>query len=249
MLALARKSDALHRAELALKRKLATPFLRRLLRRPTYDATRAVIAARYISGTGIEIGAHNQPLSLPRGARVRYVDCVPNPQVEDGGGPARLPEIVSDFESLSGIEDQSCDFVIANHVLEHVESPLRALLATARVLRPGGIAFIALPNKDFSFDRPRKITPLAHIIRDFEDGSEWSRHDHYVDWTTNVERCRSADMSARVTELETGGARIHFHVWDEAAMGELFGYAEQVCGLHVEESSRNRGEVIWILRR
>jgi SAM-dependent methyltransferase len=234
--------ELLHRTELALKQKFATPFLRRLLRRPTYSITRSRIAAPYLRGEGIEIGAHDQPLPLPAGTRARYVDIH---SVE--GHSIQAPDVIANFESLSGIADSSCDFVIANHVLEHVENPLQALISTNRVLKPDGIAFIALPDKERSFDRPREVTPLDHLVHDFKVGPLSSRRSHYLDWAKNVERCSGERVTARAAELEAAAAAIHFHVWDLAAMAAMFAHAEGFTGLRVVRQERNRGEIIWIL--
>jgi SAM-dependent methyltransferase len=242
----------LYEAQLAIKRKFATPFFRRLLRRPTYSATRGRIAARYLHGDGIEIGALNQPMLPLNDTRVRYVDSKPIEVLHDshvGLGFMQPPDIIADFESLCGIADSSQNFVIANHVLEHLENPLAALSSTARVLVPGGVAFIALPDKERTFDRLRQVTTLKHLIRDFEDGPHWSRRAHYVDWAQNVERCKPAMLRDRVAELERARADIHFHVWDAPAMATLFAHAEGMTGLSVVESERNRGELIWVLRK
>jgi SAM-dependent methyltransferase len=234
--------ELLHRTELALKQKFATPFLRRLLRRPTYSVTRSQIAAPYLRGEGIEIGAHDQPLPLPAGTRVRYVDIH-----SAEGHSVQAPDVIANFESLSGIADSSCDFVIANHVLEHVENPLQALISTNRVLKPDGTAFIALPDKERSFDRPREVTPLDHLVHDFKVGPLSSRRNHYLDWAKNVEHCRGERVTARAAELEAAAAAIHFHVWDLAAMAAMFAHAEGFTGLRVVRQERNRGEIIWIL--
>jgi predicted SAM-dependent methyltransferase len=91
----------------------------------------------------------------------------------------KRPDLVSDLESMNGVETASQDFVIANHVLEHVEDPLRALRSVARVLRPSGVAYLALPDKRFTFDKDRVITSLDHLIRDHEEGPDTSLAEHY----------------------------------------------------------------------
>jgi ubiquinone/menaquinone biosynthesis C-methylase UbiE len=105
-------------------------------------------------------------------AKVRYVDYQAGNVLQAAYsylGEVQQPEIISDMESLLGFGDASLDFLIANHVLEHVENPLRALNAVSRVLRRGGVAFITLPDKRFTFDKRRTITPLGHIVKDFND--------------------------------------------------------------------------------
>lgn len=233
-----------------IKSRLATPTLRWLLRRPNLFAVREQVARRYLRGDGIEVGALNAPLSLPW-CRVRYVDCAPLDVVRRGYPDVSIqpPDIVSDLETLVGIDDASVDFVVANHVLEHVEDPLRALVAISRVLTSGGFAFIALPDKRFTFDRARAITPLWHIVRDFRDGPQWSRHAHYRDWARHVDR--AMDVEGRAAEMERHGQNIHFHVWDFAAMSEMFDYALALpdIGLTVAHSQQNRSEAIWVLHK
>jgi SAM-dependent methyltransferase len=238
-------------ALVSLRRRFATRTVRRILRRPDVLMIREELARRYLKGDGIEVGALNGALRLPRCARVRYVDRMTAGELRAAYpevSTVREPDLVSDLESLRGFEDCSLDFVIANHVLEHVENPLRALTSIGRTLRAGGVAFIALPNKDWTFDKLREVTPLAHILRDFDDGPSWSRHTHYVDWAIHVEN--HGDPMGRAAQLEAEGANIHFHVWDHEAMREMFAFAESPTRLQVLTSSqRSRGETVWLLRK
>jgi SAM-dependent methyltransferase len=74
--------------------------------------------------------------------------------VIEQAGPARL--VRGDlFPAAPGIEkidmlaisypDESFDFVLANHVLEHVADEARALSELRRVLKPGGFAILQTP--------------------------------------------------------------------------------------------------------
>ncbi len=148
------------------KELLKTSCLRTAVAPQDLFATRTVVAKRYIGGTGIEFGALHVALSVPAGVTVRYADSEPFEKLRTSYatvGSIRAPDIITDIQSITGIDDSSQDFIIANHVLEHLEDPLRALASIARVLRAGGIAFIALPDKRFTFDRDREITPLSHL--------------------------------------------------------------------------------------
>lgn len=229
--------------------RLLTPTVRRLLGRPVI---RIELARKYLRGNGIEVGALHAPLWVPRNARVRYVDYATGDElrvIHWDVPTVTEPDLVGNLETLDCVADSSLDFVIASHVLEHVENPLRALVTISRVLHSGGIAYIALPDKRFTFDVARQITPLWHIVRDFEEGPAWSRHQHYVDWAINVERDENPEGHAARNERISHN--IHFHVWDFPAMKEMFDFAAtmQSINLTVAHGQENGGEALWILRK
>lgn len=235
-----------------VKTRLATPFVRRLLNRPTIYETRKFLAERYIQGCGVEIGGLNAPLPVPSHARVRYADFKPVEALESAYSDIpviQAPDILTDLESLVGVPDASQDFLIANHVLEHVEDPLRAMRSVRRVLKAGGIAFVALPDKRYTFDAPRSVTPLEHLIRDFNEGPEWSAPEHYRDWAENVDEASGSAIEERAAELLAIRENIHFHVWDFEAMKAFFRYVSDTIGFDILHGQQNRNEGVWILRK
>jgi SAM-dependent methyltransferase len=212
------------------------------------------LANQYISGHGLEFGALHFSLPLPIWASVRYADVltadelsVAFPDIRD----IQLPDVVTDLETMTGIGDASEDFIVANHVMEHVEDPLKAMESISRVLRPSGIAFIALPDKRFTFDYDRTVTPLEHIIKDHKEGPAWSRADHYDEWVRCVDRLDGDAHREKASLMLGQRANIHFHVWDYPAMMEMFAYVARIpqLGLEIETSVLNGIEVIWILRK
>jgi SAM-dependent methyltransferase len=235
----------------ALKSRVA-----RSIRPPPEPAPdpREILAKRYVTGSGVEFGALHFPLVVPPGASVRYADMHAGeelkaafPDVEN----IRAVDFVTDLESMKGIDPESQDFVIANHVLEHVEDPLRALESIARTLRPHGIAYLALPDKRFTFDKGRALTPLDHLIRDHRDGPDWSLVEHYEEWVRCVDSLSGAEHHAKVSLMVRQRSNIHFHVWDYPAMQEFFAYVarDSAIGLEIEASMLNGIEVVWILRK
>ncbi len=118
------------------------------LRRGLGDAKllREDLALRFLHGDGIEIGAMDYPLRMPRAARVRYVDHLDEAGLREayagtlaGGKPLVVPDVVDDGATLSAFAEASCDFIVANHVFEHFEDPIAALESHLRVLRSGGV--------------------------------------------------------------------------------------------------------------
>jgi SAM-dependent methyltransferase len=214
---------------------------------------RTELARRYLRGAGIEFGALDFPLSLPPGATVTYADFQPVDRVKElfSVESVTVPQIFTDLESMHGIAPDSQDFIVANHVLEHVEDPLKALRSIARVLRSGGIAYLALPDKRFTFDKDREITPLAHLQRDHAEGPDWSLAGHYEEWVRVVDGLTGEAHAQKLAIMLAQRANIHFHVWDLVAMMELFGHVERdpSYGLQIENATLNPVEVVWILRK
>jgi len=210
----------------------------------TTAVPRELIAAAYLSGDGIEIGALHNPLKIPPHAKALYVD-----RLNKAGLYEHYPElkkfnlvevdIIDNGEQLSTVQNDSQDFVIANHFLEHCQDPLATLENLMRVVRPGGMIYMAVPDKRRTFDRDRQITPLEHLIQDHLKGPEGSRRQHYREWVTEVEphfgRFGShtpADViDRRIDELMEHSYSIHFHCWTSHETLEMLLYARDAMQL------------------
>jgi SAM-dependent methyltransferase len=74
---------------------------------------------------------------------------------------------LAEASNISAIPDASYDFVLASHVLEHIANPLRALDEWKRILVPGGVMIVIVPDKRSTFDHKRPFTAFEHIEADF----------------------------------------------------------------------------------
>jgi SAM-dependent methyltransferase len=212
------------------------------------------LARRYLGGNGLEIGALHLPLRVPANVRVRYVDRMDVVRLRQ-----EYPElsneklvdvdVIDDGEKLASQPDASVDFIIANHFIEHTEDPLGALASHLRVLRPGGILYMAVPDRRFTFDAQRQPTALEHIVRDHVEGPAWSRSLHLNEWACVVEKVPPANVSARVRTLDEQEYSIHFHVWSPSEFIDFLEYARGQHPFAIEEFKRNGNEFIAILRR
>ena len=135
---------------------------------------RRLRSGRWLSGHGIEIGALGDPLLLPDDVHVSYVDRLPvdglrRQHPELAGETLVAVDIIGHAEDLSSIADESQDFVIADHPLDELDSPLAALVEMARVLRPGGVLHVAFPE---SPDGPHSTREAAHTasLRGWQPG-------------------------------------------------------------------------------
>lgn len=214
-----------------------------------------VLARTYLAGDGIEVGALHNPLKVPRQARVRYVDRMPVEALREHYPDLReLPlvpiDVVDDGERLGTVADASRDFVIANHFLEHCQDPVGTLGHFFRVLRPGGVLYLALPDKRYTFDRDRPVTPLAHLLADHAEGPEGGRRAHYEEFARLAHGCRT-DEEARVVaeDMMRRDFSIHFHVWTQKEMLELLLHVQDPFGFEFEVVCKRDHEVVFVLRK
>jgi SAM-dependent methyltransferase len=217
---------------------------------------RVRLARRFLHGEGLEIGALHLPLPMPRGARVRYVDRMTRdallreyPELE--GHDLVDVDVVDDGERLDTVPDASVDFVVANHFLEHTEDPIGTLAQHTRVLRPGGVLFLANPDPRATFDEGRPLTAIEHLAADHRDGPERSRAAHYEEWVRLVERAPEPEVAARAADLRDARYSIHFHVWTPAVFAELVRHCARAEGipLDLEALVPVRHEFIAVLRK
>ena len=242
---------------------------------------RQSIAFEYIKpGTsGIEVGAFASPLAVPPGAHVTYLDRYSPDDLQQEFNIAGLtpkdfgfdsaavvaPDIVDDGQALTTVGDLSQDFVIANHVLEHFENPIKGFKNMLRVLKHGGILYLALPEMQHSFDRIRKPTPFEHVWRDYEEGPAWSRRQAFEEFAevfveNGIDKnlfphhsgAALTEFKIRVADdLERADFSIHFHAWRMADMIEMFLKLQPRLhiGFRIELIKASGDEVIFIFRR
>ena len=221
------------------------------------DVVRWIISRAYIKGRGLEIGGLHHPLPLSGKASVRYVDRLSVDELrkqypELNGKPLVPVDIIDNGETLSSQADKTQDFVIANHFLEHTENPILAVINMLRVLKPGGILYAAIPDKRFTFDRDRPITSLDHLIKDYKNGPSWSNRAHYEEFQRSMSNIEDeAEFAIRTDALMKMNYSIHFHVWTQKQMFELFAYVSDIVAGDFEYQLviKNLDEVIFVIRR
>ena len=200
-----------------------TAMLRRMVVavQPLDRASLCALLARYLVGDGVELGPGHSPFPIPySGTNVRYVDrWVPDtnrelfPELGEAAFP--MPDIIADLDTdrLSALDDESQDFVIASHALEHLANPLAMLGEIHRVLRSGGIALVLLPDRRRTFDRDRRPTPVQHLVAEYEADVTTVTDDHVEDFLRGVGEWQDAwSADARTEAIERHRQRsIHVH--------------------------------------
>lgn len=210
---------------------------------------RSLLVQKYLKGRGAEIGAGVQPMLVPLGSHTTYIDRVPTEYWKSQEYWANEwmvePDILDEAETLATIADAQFDFLIAGHVLEHVEDPVAALKAWLRVVRPGGHLLIAVPDMRHCGEEHRPLTTVEHFLRDHAEGPAVSAEEHYRDFGSNMQRLSGSDLDAYVARAEP---MIHFHTFTLASFVQLL-MAVQHLGFEILEACVNNNEDIVVLRR
>lgn len=214
---------------------------------------------KYLKGSGLEIGALHNPMPIDRNqASVRYVDVMSLEEQrrhypELANYPLVTPDIVSAADALPMVDAGSQDFIIANHLLEHVADPIGALEEWYRLLRPDGILFLALPDKRRTFDKDRPRTTLAHLIADHVDRGAASRLGHYEEYSRLVHKKTGEALEQDLASLLARNYSIHFHVWVGDDIAELLRYCSGSLGLRWKTleflDSSGTDEFVFVLQK
>jgi len=147
----------------------------------------SALAHTYLDGLrGLEIGgsSHN-PFGL-KTLNVDYtasMDTVYKQSELKIVGKALPVDIVASGDALP-ILDESQDFVVTSHVLEHIPDPIMALEEWYRVTKPGGYVFMIIPHKERTFDRDRPRTTLEELVHRHETGDCPGIEAHCSVWVT-----------------------------------------------------------------
>ena len=222
---------------------------------------RITLAAQYLQGQGVEIGAMDLPLKLSKSSTIQYLDrCSREDSIKLFPNLSKNlvdVDIIDNGETLNSLKNDSLDFIIGNHFLEHVENPVLTLENMLRVVRPGGRLFIAIPDKRYTFDKQRVITPLDHFIKDYTEGPSWSEQEHYIDFVSNTEHGvnkSTSEILEVVEKLKQKNWSIHYHVWDHQAMIKMFCMVKDTLGFQFEilvavAAQQDNNESIFILQK
>jgi SAM-dependent methyltransferase len=149
----------------------------------------SALAHKLLDGLrGLEIGggAHN-PFGL-KTLNVDYTDdyttVFKKAEVSQCGEYMKV-DVVSSGDDLP-FKDNTIDFVVSSHVIEHFYDPVKAVEEWLRVVKPGGYVYIIGPHKERTFDKDKPRTPLAEIINRHEHPNppKIDPHGHYSFWIT-----------------------------------------------------------------
>lgn len=142
--------------------------------------------------------------------------------------PEKKPgkSIFCDGSDLVSVKDNTYDFVLSSHNLEHFANPVKALKEWERVIRPAGALILVLPYCKRTFDHRREPTSVEHMLEDFERNIGEDDLTHLPEILEKHDLSR--DLAAGSVEefhkrsLDNYANRcLHHHVFDEKNSREL----------------------------
>lgn len=211
------------------------------------------MARKYLRGIGMEIGALDRPLILPKSAKAYYLDRMPLAELrrhyaEHSHKPFFI-SLIGDGEKLDCIRDGALDFIVANHMIEHCQDPIGTLKTFLSKLRVGGRIFMAVPDMRRTFDRDREPTTWDHLFHDHRNGPQMSRHEHYLQWAELVNHVDPEAIERRAAELEAMDYSIHFHCWTMDGFRDFLDRCRSLLPLRVVGAVGYRNENIFIINK
>lgn len=154
---------------------------------------RKIIPYIYCDLKGLEIGPAMHPTLDKNEFHISFLDYVSREAQREYCATdddfQRVPEtdifVTSDRYTEFVLERY--DYIIANHVIEHVSDVIGWLRELEEMLVDGGILFLTIPDKNFSFDRYRQNITFHHLVSDYFHGSGNSDKEHMLDVYINYD--------------------------------------------------------------
>lgn len=215
---------------------------------------RSTISEKYLSGYGAEVGAGDRPWPLPKQATAFYGDVrdLTGLELYFKNSNVRINGEL-DAQTFSGISDNTFDFLISAHVIEHLPNPIGAIYQAMRVIKPSAVFILAVPELTKTFDQLRSPTPLTHLLQDAIDGGEPSRlwscveHIKYVHRYLTGETIPDDEVPQHAARLVEAKMDMHWHAWTGDTFLGMLRSIPKIFTIETHESVAN--ENIFVLRK
>lgn len=189
-----------------------------------------VFLAKDFKGKGIEFGGDTNCHPLPFGCEVYYADIFQDEEegkngMNYGGGSRDVPPIkyLTDISDMKGIEDQSIDFIVHNHVIEHTRDPIKSLFTAHRKLKKNGVLLFAVPDKQVTFDVKRETTSLKHLVADFKSPSKLRDCVNIIDYLVNTHMVGYKDIFRFLQGIDK---YTHFHTFTAESFADILKWTD-----------------------
>jgi SAM-dependent methyltransferase len=192
-------------------------------------------AASQCRGSGLEIGAGSSPFPVPLHCQVQYgdmysyEDLIRHAYTDQHLYDIVAPTVKTSLDRLDNILDESLDFIVACHVIEHTRDPIGAIHQAWKKLRPGGQIVLVIPSKPHTFDRNRSLTTLDHLIDDYRGVHVDRDQEHYKEFFSKADGFSDPEDGEEEKWFQEWkkGYSIHFHTWTYETFGAMVAWIDK----------------------
>jgi SAM-dependent methyltransferase len=231
-----------------------------MVTRQDYQMERLNCLKRFIdpeNSFGLEIGACDLPTVPPELGKCQFADFRSKEELincfnlpPETVVPVRY--ILNRNVELHQQIDQTFDYIILCHVIEHVPDVISYIQSLRQLLNPNGIILIACPDKRRTPDISRSSTTIEHLLADYYHSTRYPNLEHVLEgskaWGV-LDQKNTSDYAAlyewACQNFESGLADTHCHVWID---NEFFSQIEQLIharllgGLEIVEKGYNKSD-------
>lgn len=204
------------------------------------------------------MGAGARPFPVPDHVRIGYGDIRNRESLESffQSSEVKTGDKI-DAQTFAGLDASSLDFVISAHVIEHLRDPVGSIVHAIRILKPGGVLILVVPDLPCTFDRNRPETTVEHALQDYQDGGESTTHQAYEEHLRYVHPYLTNEHYPEI-EIQRQAAEgtkrwrdfdIHFHAWTRRGFEMLLAAATGLAPFDVEAAESVQNENIFVLRK
>ncbi len=192
------------------------------------------LAYYFCKGSGLEVGARNNPYPFGSNCKVVYADIADEIIIrnilEEGfktepakgkGGYAKVDYVLKaprfGFEQ---IKNNFLDFVFSDNVIEHTPNPIFSLIEQLRITKIGGFVYGVIPNKEYTFDCTRQATPFAKLVAKYQTEIFNYSIEEALDIINNTKDFPKSYLRGMTPlefaklMIENNDGEYHFHVFD-----------------------------------
>jgi Methyltransferase domain len=119
---------------------------------------------------GLEIGPLDLPMIEPQEGHCEFADYHSTDKLKhmaaelSGTNPDFVPDI--DYVIAQGYDavPRDYDWIAAANILEHVADVIGWLRTVGEHVKPGGLLFLAFPDRKYTFDTHRHLTTFTELV-------------------------------------------------------------------------------------
>jgi 2-polyprenyl-3-methyl-5-hydroxy-6-metoxy-1,4-benzoquinol methylase len=150
---------------------------------------------------GLEFGPLAHPLVQKQEGKIAYADYLDRASLIKKYSNVRNPDDIVEIDYLIDPEQpldrsipEKFNYLIACHVIEHIPNIIDWLLQLSDLLLPKGFLYLVVPDKRYTFDILRPLTPLSHILDDYHRNIKKAEVDHVFEQLYLLQDIKAKDV-------------------------------------------------------